>query len=313
MLLTPERKVFGPNPVSELDPPPITEILQKRACFTAMERSELFRTRFDQRHVDVFGPFAIGLNAQKALSLGMLPVFYLPVSSGESGGGGAADGFLGQDLLNRLCELRSFLAGIAQIEHLAHPGNELFADKAYLDTYNIKPPPNDLNVPFLNKLDQRRSVELFQYLNTDRPPAYILAEFIEIILSIFQQVQSDRDNFLEYYDQREWRIVSIASESLHCIDLNPRARLSLSDSERLAAEAAEVDIAKLLAQFSAPYKVSDCAIMCGVRKTRFFDLIDEVLIPVNSVQAIETGFEQLRWMQKQQCPENPDYLLYTKM
>jgi len=72
LLLTPEELEIPPNPLSDLDTPPLTRIIQRRACFTLVSREELYEGPIIRQ----FGEFAIALDSHEARELGIVPTLY---------------------------------------------------------------------------------------------------------------------------------------------------------------------------------------------------------------------------------------------
>ncbi|MDZ4762159.1 MAG: hypothetical protein SGJ21_13925 [Alphaproteobacteria bacterium] len=285
LLLTPEVKRIGPNPLAELRPPPVTTIVQTRSCFTALTREELFRpNETGYSHARMFGPITVGLSARAAITLGMMPTVYLPV--GHAGAiptetsARVSNGGLGQDLLYKLADIRHLLIAVARIEATAHPSlKKDYLDKPELDLRNLMIPENDRTFGPLNKLKKEDALKAFRLLDTDRTPAFILAEFIEIVLSNFQQVDSFDNEAFGFYDQREWRIVNTASEGFECYPLGSKFSHLWPIQIRMLLE-----LAKSVTQASAHklgnrLNLEDCALVRSVNGRSYFDFIQEIVVP----------------------------------
>ena len=128
LLMTPENLRIDKNRRAYNVELQKTEFSQIRACFTLIDRGQLWQrlrrgTGEVQSHVDLFGKFAIGLDPIEARRLGAIPVIYFYRGTSK-------DINMSMEILYNLRELRSLAVAIARIEaRAAIPGRDTYGDR----------------------------------------------------------------------------------------------------------------------------------------------------------------------------------------
>ena len=301
LLLTPEVKddeLLSPQSTLAGGPNPKPRFVQKRASFTIQPREDLFRKNASgTRHVDTFGPFSISLSFANGIRLGMIPTLYVPtVPPGHSSPDATMrDGRFGQELLYRLWQTRNLLCDVARIEAKAkYPSHYRIASEDYLDRYNLKGPSNDHNAQSIRKMSSRKAKEVAEFLHSDRPPAFVLAEFVEILISAFQHVGrhgerwTDQRGPLENLDQQEWRLVKLMADGLDVAELGYEISSTYKPEKRTRVHALREVLWDHGHQFNRTIPIEDCAVLFGAEGVRFIDYVDEILVPSGAeVQTVE--------------------------
>ena len=220
LVLAPEV-VPWTTPVSLGSPSPI-RILQRRVCFTELDRNEL------PEHSKRFGPFAIEFDATSLRRAGALPVVYMPQA-------------LSKD--DHLALLGPFIVGhLGHIEHTIRKLNELHQST---DLEHLRQQYPDVNriaddcVVNLRSGDEKRGIieesqvplaairDMLAYLGFENAPFPAMTGALSIVQSLFYPTDDEHvDEPLAYYRQREWRITADFS-----VNNRPRGRL-LPKSER---------------------------------------------------------------------------------
>ena len=106
-------------------------------------------------------------------------------------------------------------------------------------------------------------------------------------MSMFQLTEPDGGEALDYFNQREWRIVQARSEGLECYPFD-YAKLPVGvhqDNEALKAriDAASAGISDRLLQVQgAKPDLSESALLLGVKDRPFFDFVRKVMCPIEA-------------------------------
>ncbi|MBL9138660.1 MAG: hypothetical protein JNK85_22515 [Verrucomicrobiales bacterium] len=195
-----------------------------------MSRDELLEP---QGHTESFGRFAIGLDTEEARRLGMVPVFYYYRPEGPHGMAVKSrpiiDGGISQRVLFRLAELRTLLIALAQVEARSNPHSSVYMPCDALARTGLILEGEDRVAGELQALSTKAARKVFKLLDTDRVPAWNAAEWIELILSMFQTADSNqRSRHLAYFEQREWRIIQLRADGIICTPLDAQKASVLS-------------------------------------------------------------------------------------
>lgn len=189
LLLVPERITFpAAFPSDEKGQSSGTSIVQLRACFTLLGEAELLS------HSAEFGAFAIECEVEALRRLGAVPVFYIPqpTTTGESAGFSV----LGNDLVHQVRDVCVLLRELVSLERLlAVVGDE--HGRVQLDA------AGEVDVDML-----RRTLN---YLRGQKVSFENLYNYCELVANLFYHADSTRphgQSELQYYCQREWRIIS---------------------------------------------------------------------------------------------------------
>lgn len=219
IILTPEPFVFPVDHKNTIyDTAPETTVIQRRACFALLSIEDMMG---NQKHSDVFGNFAIGLRTNEARKLGILPTIYYYKSDLRDALNIIEGRGISHELLFRLAEIRRILISIAWIEASANPKDQQYFSKEKLRFYDYTVDDEPNIWPMLDKIREREARKAFKLLDSDRPPASSLIGCLDLILSLFQTADSSYERrHLDYYSQREWRLVAAETDGIECIPLS---------------------------------------------------------------------------------------------
>ena len=198
--------------------------MQSRMCFTLCEERELFerfargyspspqsdRPQRVASHTDLFGPFSLAVNVPAARQIGILPTaYYSPVDANGrrySAPGGRPG--LHLQIIQKLKELRDLSVVLSIVERSLPVGGQRLPAEEMLKALSIDLPYQPEILAKAYRLSETQRHELFQLFNTDRESALDLVGFIDMMLSLFQETDSFRDDSpLAFYQQREWRLI----------------------------------------------------------------------------------------------------------
>jgi hypothetical protein len=184
LLLTPEITKW-PDVSPKASPSEPWSVAATRCSFTELAPAELLQ------HTEVFGHFAIEFDIQVLRSLGAIPVFYLPCTSGTNAGAEA----LAAALVACMGEIEVLFSRFSDLEELAR--NE---------------PSNDRQFP-LGKNETLISLvgvkALLSYLTRDIQPVIKLWAAIKALSGFFYPVEDlKHTDLFGYYQQMEWRILA---------------------------------------------------------------------------------------------------------
>ncbi len=281
-VLTPETLDIPRNPAAEPKAPVREKFPQERVCFTLMTRDELYAGSAGRRsHADRFGPFAIGLHPIRARALGVVPVMYF------YGGGRAIN--VSFEMLYRLREMRTLLGALARIENRSErPGREL-PDGLELDDLGLAETDHEPLEPRIAALSPDQARAIAGLFDTERVPAWNLVEWIDIILNFFQTADSKMEaDALDYFHQREWRIVRLFGAHAQCHTLSLTHDIDRADCyplelrRKLRGRLAELD-----RNYFSKTKLDRSFVLVGTSTLPFFHFVDEVVVPRAAAETAE--------------------------
>lgn len=306
ILLTPEQLSIPANPSStRQNPPGPLKITQRRACFTLLEFEELFAPPKSETkevsHVGAFGEFAVGLDPVEARLLGVMPTFYyyhvrqntdlFGVDNLPAHARGRDFTTFGpsSELLFRLAEIRSLLVSLAHIEALGAPETRAVyrIDRLLKRQFVHNSEPHVLKA--LSKLSPSIAKSIYSCIDTDRVPAWNLIEWLDILLNAFQVADSrDSISSLEYYQQREWRIIQLHSPFFDCYPLLPSGlsyNWSRATRRKIAAVYNTIEEHAVTQGFR--FDPGNIFLLAGAAGRPFGSFIRELVLPANMVDEIE--------------------------
>ncbi|WP_299970577.1 hypothetical protein [uncultured Roseobacter sp.] len=204
---------------------------------TVLEPNELYKnysqkttaeTEVAVSHADVFGPFTIGFSDEVGRRIGLMPtIYYSPTDS---------QGFLSTDdstaeigvslqLIQSLYDLRNVMTSLLVLEH-AYSKYDDTTDLASLDLSEIlgKKVSELPAFKLANSLSKFKLDLLTEPFNFHRLPAIYLLDHLEIVLTLFQSSDDLQTGVaLDYFQQREWRLVQHFHPSLFWYSLGDHA------------------------------------------------------------------------------------------
>lgn len=258
LLCMPERFPLFSDPSSERQEKlallsaglPQDQIYQSRACFSLLDLPELSQ-QIELRpseggapqgspiifsHADLFGPFAIGLDPLEAREMGLLPAvyYYRTNSTGPSES-------LSSQIVYRLDEIRtvlkvlSFIEARANLKKLSVPSYERLTEIGMVPKYEA---------PVVNRLDDltsRDAKKIFDLFDTDRVASWSLVDFLNMLLSLYQNADSTIDSEpLAFFHQREWRLIHHMRKGMCWYSLGENEYYADSNAARFARSREEI-------------------------------------------------------------------------
>jgi hypothetical protein len=179
---------------------------QRRICFTELARSEV------QEHGKKFGPYALELRVNDLRRLGALPVMYIPQHLKDD----RKLSTVGATVVAELADIKYTISQLHQLSQLTDPSYLLSSvakgsaasvvEDCVLNLQNTDP---------LNKVVASYQVPLknvkdfLSYIGYRNAPFELMVGVLSFVQSLFYPTDDEiHDTLLEYYRQREWRLVS---------------------------------------------------------------------------------------------------------
>jgi hypothetical protein len=237
---------------------PYTQIVQSRACFTLSDATELSKEyqvspilpNDHVTHVDLFGEFAIGLDPIEARKLNIMPVVYyyrhdhqpaasfgLPIGMKKSG--------LAAQMVERLDELRNLMAVLSYVETAAHPAGGRdweFPSREWLTQQGIRVIYEEQVERALAGLGTEQAATVYRLFDTDRPPAWNIFDFLQMMLSIYQTSDSTiAEAPLAFFQQREWRLIHHMMQGQIWFSLGKHDEKKNPFAKQFASESREIE------------------------------------------------------------------------
>lgn len=284
-LLTPEDLEIPPNPDSDRFNPPATNITQLRGCFTLLTQQDLLA---EEGHTELFGKFSIGLNTRAARRLGIVPAIHYYKSYQKASSpdfDSLEDSGVSEDILNRLAELRRIVIVLATLEAASGVNPNEFKELSYLRQNKLVLSDEAKVEALLAKLTPNVAKHVLSYFEVDRVPGWNLAEWIEIILSMFQTADSKRGRHLAYYSQREWRIIQLFAPGLWCFPVaenTPIISDDLTGRIERAVRRARKYFKALPPDIASRLRFQESYLLYGYYHLLFRDFIEEIVVPADA-------------------------------
>ena len=199
--------------------PPITDVLQKRICFTELEMEEL------AAHSCTFGPFAYEFDIDTLRRLGALPVVYMP----QTPLGDNKLGAVGPFIVSHMKVIAQLLGTLRKVEQSLM--DKAVSKDCVVTLNNVDDQGNTVSE---YKIPCSALIDLISFLRFRNPKFPALTGATSIVESLFYPAGNEhvRDR-LGYYRQREWRITGGGGGGGGGYSVNgqPRGRL-LQDDEK---------------------------------------------------------------------------------
>ena len=297
-----EKKVFL-DPLTHHD-----KVVQSRACFTLLDTLELAKEYEvsgggEQRyasHADLFGEFAIGLDPIEARELGIMPTVYYyrqDIENSRLAG-------LGSQIIERLDEMRNLFSVISQIEAKAHKGKEVpgLPTISELEEMGVQVRHQKDIKAGLDNLSEADATFFFRILNTDRVPACNLADFVEIMLSLYQTTDSTIEKApLAFFNQKEWRLVHHMMAGLVWYGMGDHPSMRDPLAEFFGDQREEIDhfIRKNFSNRSEgkvkgpSWFLNNSWVLSGREEKHFRDFVREIIVPKGYEKAAQSIVDSL--------------------
>ncbi|MDX8353984.1 hypothetical protein [Cognatiyoonia sp. IB215182] len=280
LLLTPEPLVIPANPRATANVGAAeTSFTQCRACFTLIEREELWAPgsaktgrSAGKSHAELFGAFAIGLDPVDARLFGLTPVSYYY--------SGVEDANRTYEMLFRLREFHELFTILAVLE--ARVGVPDAVDINTLHDRGLLPSHGADAISRITQADPSLLQAFVDLVRTDRPAAWRMADNLEMLMDAMQTADSATSvGSLAYYEQREWRITRGYGAHLNVVPLGPARKGDPAIPSE--TEADRLDLRRALHGSDQSYFkeaiLDDCVVLVGPRGGHFFEYVKEVVTP----------------------------------
>ncbi|WP_158900057.1 hypothetical protein [Burkholderia sp. L27(2015)] len=254
-------------------------VLQRRACFTELDASEL------GMHSSIFGPIALSLSLSGLRGAGAMPVIYVP-----QGTDGSALSQLSTFCMRGVHHTKEVLRTLENLKETSDPAK--LAEFAALSGAIVAP---DLKLALRN---QRASGEVVAEYSVSATDVHNVLQYVGFesipfnqsigILNAFQNMFYPTDNahsgdVLGYYRQREWRLiagdVNFSGRPMgRALSSNEVTRLNQIDSRFWSQK---LMIKGVLQQRSALALVYD-----PLPGWNFFDLVEKIFGPKGRIAEV---------------------------
>jgi hypothetical protein len=175
-------------------------LLQRRACFTELAYGEL------ADHAAIFGPFSLAFDIDRLRNAGLTPVIYAPQGFGlgtmsQISSFCVKAAWHTRYILERLQELKNICDPAKSMDLFGHP----LSPTAQINLTNVDAigkPVAEYPVPAAN-IDS-----VMKYIGFRNIPFDHSIGMLSVFLNIFYPTDnSHTSELLEYYRQREWRLI----------------------------------------------------------------------------------------------------------
>lgn len=239
-------------------------------------------------HLDLFGNFAIGLDALEARHIGILPTiyYYKDWPNGQDLTCKKLASGLCSQLINRLDEIRNILSILSHIEAIASDESTLlFPSREKLFDMGITPKFETAVQSRLNRLTPKNAKYIFSFFDTDRVASWNLVDYIKMLFSFYQTVDSSLcDEPLVFFQQREWRLIHHMRKGLQWFCLGNCALFA--DSSRYKFRQARNDIRRFLESRLGRLnedRMVNFWVIAEVDNKPFREMIREIVVPIKHV------------------------------
>jgi hypothetical protein len=179
--------------------------VQQRICFTEISPWRVYR------HSKIFGPFAIEWSIAALRRLGVIPVFYIPQALSSNPGLSS----LGNSLVVQTFDSQSMADLLDNLNQVVTANPQL----KIVTLRNSDPSGqivNSVNVPAIHIRD------LLTYLSYRAPPFSMMRDVLQGVSGLFYPTENLKHNkYLDYYRQREWRLIGNISENGQSLTRSP--------------------------------------------------------------------------------------------
>jgi hypothetical protein len=233
-----------------------------------------------------FGEFSIGIDSRDGRRLGVMPTLYYYRADAPATGCAVSPEMVSEQMIVRLFELRALLIALAHVESETGLQRLRPRGREYLKRNQLTLDNESVVMRALGRLTKAKARGVMQLFATDRVDAWNLAEWVEILLSLFQTADSSsRDEHLAYFRQREWRVVQLYSDGLVCVPLNPskwRIGSGVRKSSRPFLSSALKHLEALADRAALPFAMRDCYLLARAAQKPFLHFISEIVVPPSS-------------------------------
>jgi hypothetical protein len=273
LLLTPESIEWS-QPSSGGAPSRIFPVLQRRASFTELSPSEL------PQHAEKFGQFALEFEIDTLRRLGAVPVLYVPQPMNESGASA-----LGTALLAIVLDAQVAVTRLAYLYKMLNGSMPVLKEFSF--DVGFARNPDDRGAFTINRDEAKNILSAVGYAVT---PWDALAEGFQTLKSLFYFTDNaKRDKALDYYRQREWRIVGNFSingtQAMREPTPSEKARLLEIDKD-FFARVTQTDLGPV-------DTLSQLLVYPGLNDKRIIEMVRRIIVPAEAVDRVADILDEL--------------------
>ncbi|OOG28798.1 hypothetical protein B1C78_00175 [Thioalkalivibrio denitrificans] len=315
LLLTPEtiRVKLSPNSRAARAGRAEVPLRQTRACFAHMSVTEMRKPNPHaskrENHFEVFGEFAIALDAVAARDLDMAPVHYFYVDRDERRYPMAAS------LIAALLETRELLSVLSRLEERVYRDVDALTaeQRRYFDAFErarvdliFQDEDARTRLEAARQMLPTEGVKSFlKAFETDRRRLALLVEAIDLLSGLVQTADSSsRNEQMLYFSQQEWRLTRVLNNSLvgYSVDGPEVGEDEGVKPLRERKVAAVEQIAKLLDQRLEKPWLRDCWVVLGsaLENRLFRSYVRAIVCPQGMKRRVLDVCRRMVWGQG--CP-----------
>ncbi len=182
-----------------------TSVRQSRICFTELSRDQL------EEHGKTFGPFSLEFRVDALRQLGALPVIYVPQRLKED----RRFSTVGETIVTEIGDIKYTINQLHQLSQLTDPnylltkiapGATHVADDCSLTLQNTDT-ANKVIASY--QVPLKHIKDILSYIGYRNAPFDLMIGVLSHVQSLFYPTDDEiHDKQLEYYRQREWRLVA---------------------------------------------------------------------------------------------------------
>ena len=178
--------------------------VQQRICFTELSAYEL------GAHAKKFGPFAIEWDIEQLRRLGIVPVFYVPQPLENIPGASA----IGMALVVQLSDAQGTMDILTKLQAASEANQDNIPLNITNDVGNVV---QTYNIPAANLRD------ILTFLNYKCSPFDMMSGILIGVSNLFYPTDNlHRGKLLDYYRQREWRLIGNISMGGQAMSRKPQ-------------------------------------------------------------------------------------------
>jgi hypothetical protein len=210
---------------------------------------------------------------------------------------------LGWQIIERLDEARTVFSVLSYLESWANKGPDdlIYPSPERLKELGILIRYQPEIAQALAILKTKEAELILRLFDTDRVPAWNLVDFIQILLSLYQSVDSTiADAPLAFFRQKEWRLVHHMTEHLRWFGLghhksyrNPLQRKYAGAINELSSFIRNSTNKKNAAH--SDWYLNYCWVLTGTTDRNFRDFVHEIVVPENYVAQAKALVDSLHF------------------
>jgi len=259
-------------------------IRQRRMCFTELARSEV------PEHGKKFGPYALELGIDALRRLGALPVMYIPQHLKDD----RQLSTVGATVVAELADIKYTIGQLHQLSQLADPSYLLntvakgsatsVAEDCVLNLQNTD---SAKNVVATYQVPLTTIKDILSYIGYRNAPFDLMIGVLSFVQSLFYPTDDQiHDSLLEYYRQREWRLVS----GLVVGGTNQSRLLTETEKQTLVSLDARFWTKEISDDRESFRRIDDAMVIQEFEGKHITDVISRVIVPPEAAEEATATF-----------------------